>query len=217
MATYEQLKEKNPHVKWITVTDEEFAPYGRVLDLDCSVYVDALNQQIPMPEKGAYEASNPILESFTKEKEMISNKVYGQMPIEVGYCAGHNTSMNAMEWHHGSEVNVAATDLVLLLGKFGDVKQQNGEYSFDSKDVVAVFVPKGTAIEVYSMVLHFCPIAVDDAGFSTLVILPDKTNTPLTAPTDDKYLVVINKWLIGHVSMGKPNSCITGENIKITY
>ncbi len=50
-----------------------------------------------------------------------------------------------------SEINIAITDMVLLLGKVQEVENN----VFHSNDVIAFFVPKGTAVELYSTTLHF--------------------------------------------------------------
>jgi hypothetical protein len=218
MSTFEQLKDKNPHVTWIHADDPEFAPYGRVLDIDVSPYLKVVEEKYADlgTTRVVYNASSPEFEALKDLNQEVSDRVFGQMSIQVGCCYGFNSAMNAMEWHHGSEVNVMATDTVLLLATFDKVNQKDGKLTFDSKDAVAVFVPKGYAIEVYSMVLHFAPINVDENGFFTLVILPLDTNTPLKRESRDEYLIAVNKWLIAHPDLGRRND-ITGPNIKITY
>ena len=47
----------------------------------------------------------------------LQNKGFGGIPIEIGYCNGHNKKLNAVEYHRSSEINVAVTDLVLLIRK----------------------------------------------------------------------------------------------------
>ncbi|HZJ57539.1 MAG TPA: DUF4867 family protein [Clostridia bacterium] len=218
MKTFEQLKNKNPQVTWIHADDPKLSPYGRVLDIDTSAYLKVVEEEFADlgTTRVVYNASSPEFEALEDQNREVSDKVYGQMPIQVGCCYGFNSAMNAMEWHHGSEVNVMATDTVLLLATFDKVDQGDGKLTFDSKDSVAVFVPKGYAIEVYSMVLHFAPIQVDENGFFVLVILPQDTNTPLKRENEDDYLVAVNKWLIAHPDLGRRND-ITGPNIKIAY
>ena len=46
MSTFEQLKDKNPHVTWIHADDPEFAPYGRVLDIDVSPYLKVVEEKL---------------------------------------------------------------------------------------------------------------------------------------------------------------------------
>ena len=53
---------------------------------------------------------------MAKEIEKI---FYGELPIQIGYCNGHNELLNAVEYHRSSEINLAATDAVLILGSEG--------------------------------------------------------------------------------------------------
>ncbi len=65
------------------------------------------------------------------------------MPIEVGYCNGRNTTWNGFEYHKGSEINVAVTDFMLILGHVWQI--ENNTYRFENAKVF--FVPQGTAVE----------------------------------------------------------------------
>ena len=126
-------------------------------------------------------------------------KFYGDMPIEVGYCNGRNTTWNGFEYHKGSEINVAVTDFMLILGHVWQI--ENNTYRFENAKVF--FVPQGTAVEMYQTTLHLSPCRVCDAGFKGIVILPRGTNTPLEdkTPGDDpesRLLLQRNKWVIAH-------------------
>ena len=44
------------------------------------------------------------------------------MPIQIGYCNGPNSTLNGLEYHKSSEINIAITDMVLLLGKVQEVE-----------------------------------------------------------------------------------------------
>lgn len=218
MDTFWHLKDKNAQITWIHVDSPEFKSYGRVIEIDSSIYLKAVEEELLNMDTSrvVYKASVPELEKLNVQNQELSDKVYGQMPIQVGYCYGYNSTMNAMEWHHGSEVNITGTDTVLLLATFDKVEQERGEPTFNSKETKAVFIPKGYAVEIYSMILHFAPIQVNEKGFFTLVILPKGTNSPLESETKDDYLVATNKWLITHPDMKRGNG-IVGENIKILY
>lgn len=54
------------------------------------------------------------------------------MPIQIGYCNGHNSKLNALEYHRDSEINIAATDMILMLGLLTDV---NDDYIYDTANV----------------------------------------------------------------------------------
>ena len=210
-----KLKEKNG-IEMLSVFDPGFDPYGRILDLDTKEIVEAA-ERFDMPEGVKYMPSTPEFEVLPIA-EKIKNEEFGFLPTQVGYCYGHNSMLNATEWHTSSEVNVAATDLVLILGQRADIKDDR----IDSSAFKGFFVPKGTAIEVYATTLHYCPCQVSDGGFRLVVALPEDTNTPLETPSSDKRLVAKNKWLLAHVeneakikSGAVPG--ITGVNYKIEY
>lgn len=198
------------------VTDRFFAKYGRVLtDLDFSELIEKL-QETPLPEGVAYEPSVELLEAVPVFHE-LQKKTYGELPIQIGYCNGHNRALNALEYHRSSEVNVAGTDAVLLLGWLADI--ENGEY--DTSLVEAFFLPKGTAVELYGTTLHYAPCGPEGAGFRVAIVLPKDTNLPLEEKHEggeDERLTARNKWLLGHPEGGLPEGSpmgLKGENITI--
>lgn len=214
---FERLKELNPDIPLYSVTSPEFNNYGRLLDLDTEEIVE-VGSKTELPNEGAkYDASFADFEALELART-IKNNYFGQLDIQVGYCRGHANFMNAWEWHTSSEVNVAVTDLVLILGKITDLT--NG--TVDSETAKAFYLKKGEAVEVYSTTLHFCPCEVSKNGFACVVALPKGTNTPLDEPSDDKRLTHKNKWLIAHcqndqmLANGRVAG-ITGENIEIKY
>lgn len=176
------------------VTDPEFAPYGRVLSLPAEELIAAA-ETLEMPQSGSrYEPSLEVLERV-KIAETIEDEFYGEMPIQVGLCWGHNNRLNALEWHTSSEINVAATDFVLMLGRIDEIK--DGMY--DSSRVKSFRVRRGESIEVYATTLHFCPCTTDADGFRCVVVLPRGTNVPLDGTPTDPLLFRKNKWVICHV------------------
>lgn len=84
------------------------------------------------------------------------------MPIQVGYCNGTNHKLDACEYHRCSELGVAITDLILLLGKLQDVTL---EHYYDTDNIQAFFVPAGTVYEMYATTLHYAPCSVDGKTF----------------------------------------------------
>ncbi len=200
------------------VTDPSFAPYGKVITgYDCTQLLAAM-KLLPVPEDVTYVASVPELEDLPVCRLMEKN-LYGQLPIQVGYCNGHNKKLNALEYHRSSEVNVAVTDLVLLIGRQQDIEADN---TYDTSKVEAFLVPAGTVIEVYATTLHYAPCHVEDDGFRCVVVLPKDTNTDMD-PLDpvfseDRLLFAKNKWLIGHEEGGLPEHAfigLKGENVSI--
>lgn len=186
------------------VTDSEFCDYGQVLDIDTDEIVYEAGR-ICMPASGSvYTASQPEFENL-KISSDIRNKYFGELATQTGYCYGHSNALNALEWHKCSEINIAVTDMILLLGDIRDVK--NGRY--DSANVKAFLVKKGEAIEVYATTLHFCPIETSPDGFGCVVVLPQGTNLPLDGESKDKLLFRKNKWLIAH----EDNAALTEKGV----
>jgi len=182
-------------------------------------------KKTPVPEGVVYEPGIKELESLSVAKE-ISNVVYGEMPVQIGYCNGHNCMLNALEYHRDSEINVAATDAILMLGLMREVEK---DFTYDTSKVKAFFVPAGTAVEVYATTLHYAPCGVDGKGFQVSIVLPKGTNLPLTtphakvnadgtAPSEDALITAVNKWLIGHKEGGLdagPFLGLKGKNLNI--
>lgn len=192
------------------VTDPEFKVYGKIVTgYDCGELLKAMGQT-PVPEDVVYVASDRELEGLEVSKRIQKN-MYGQLPIQVGYCNGHNRKMNAMEYHRTSEINVAATDLVLMLGRQQDVGEDG---TYDTSLAEAFLVPAGTVIEVYATTLHYAPCHVEEDGFRCVVILPKGTNTDMEPVEElffeDKLLFAKNKWLIGHREGGLPKNAYLG-------
>ena len=48
--------------------------------------------------------------------------VYGGMPIQLGWCNGHNTKLNCLEYHRDSELNLGSRDFILLVAKREDME-----------------------------------------------------------------------------------------------
>lgn len=180
------------------VTDDSFRKYGKVLEgYDFTALIREM-KHTPVPENVIYVASVEELESLDVARE-LQNKGYGGLPIEIGYCNGHNRKLNAVEYHRNSEINVAVTDLVLLIGHQQDIAS---DFTYDTANIEAYLVPAGTGIEVYATTLHYAPCHVNDTGFQCVVVLPRGTNTDLTFQTEtdgeDRLQTAKNKWLIAH-------------------
>ena len=198
------------------VTDPEFSRYGRVIDgYDFSKLIKAM-EHTPLPEDVIYEPSIEELEA-TDVAIDLKMRIYGELPIQIGYCNGHNSKLNALEYHRSSEVNIAATDMILLLGSREDVED---DFTYDTSKVEGFFVSEGTAIEVYATTLHYAPCGVDGQGFKCVVVLPKGTNLDVVnthATAEDKLLAASNKWLIAHEDAhidGAFNG-LRGENITV--
>ncbi len=211
-------------MKILSVNDAAFGKYGRVItNVDFTALVEEL-KKTPIPEGVAYEPSVAELEALPVMKD-ISDVAYGEMPIQIGYCNGHNAMLNALEYHRDSEINVAATDAILMLGCLQDVE---ADFTYDTAKVEAFLVPAGTAVEVYATTLHYAPCGVDGKGFQVAIVLPRGTNYPLStkhtavadgkAPSEDALITAVNKWLIGHAEGGLDEGSfigLKGKNLNI--
>lgn len=199
------------------VTDPAFRKYGQVLEgYDFTGLIKEM-KHTPVPEDVIYVPSVEELEALDIMKD-LQNKGYGGLPIQIGYCNGHNKKLNAVEYHRNSEINVAVTDLVLLIGHQQDIEP---DHTYDTSKIEAFLVSAGTGIEVYATTLHYAPCHVNEGGFQCVVVLPKGTNTDLTFQTEktgeDSLMTAKNKWLIAHedAKIAGAFNGLKGENITI--
>ena len=201
------------------VNDLEFKKYGQVLkNYNCEEIIEKM-QKMPLPLDVIYEPSVKDLEESEIFKELMERE-FGGLPIQIGYCNGNNNMLNAVEYHRSSEINIAVTDLILLLGWQPDI---NEDHTYDTSKIEAFLVPAGTIIEVFATTLHYAPCNADNNGFRCVVVLPKDTNMPLEYNVkkngEDALLFAKNKWLIGHkdTDLGKQGAFIGlyGDNISL--
>ena len=199
------------------VTDPAFRKYGQVLEgYDFTGLIKEM-KHTPVPEDVIYVPSVEELEALDIMKD-LQNKGYGGLPVQIGYCNGHNKKLNAVEYHRNSEINVAVTDIVLLIGHQQDIEP---DHTYDTSKIEAFLVPAGTGIEVYATTLHYAPCHVNEGGFQCVVVLPKGTNTDLTFQTEktgeDSLMTAKNKWLIAHedAKIAGTFNGLKGENITI--
>ncbi len=214
----ENLRKQNSEIPLFDVTDQAFATFGRVIKGFDAAELIAAAKKISPPESGSsYLPSVEAFESLETAVE-IKNEFFGSLPTQIGYCCGHSNFMNATEWHTSSEINVAVTPLVLILGHLWDIK----ENTIESSRFKAFYLPAGTVVEIYATTLHFCPCEVEKEGFGCVVALPAGTNTDLTVEKKDPLLFRKNKWILAHAE-NKPLQDrgvvggIVGTNYEIKY
>lgn len=212
-----RLKELNPTLALYDVTDPEFARYGRIVEMDTAEILRVADAMDRPKGSVAYLPSVEAFEALPIHKE-ITERIFGTLPTQTGYCHGTNSVLDATEWHHSSELNIAVTPIVLILGKRKDFK----DGVMDSADMKAFLLPRGIAVEVYGDSTHYCAIQVSDEGFGAVVALPKDTNTPLTESVSDPLMTARNKWLVAHpdakglVAEGAVVG-IKGENYTVKY
>lgn len=217
---FENLKKQNTDFEVLSVLSDEFEHFGRVIN---NINEDELNTIIKTTEKFttsngiSYIPSDDELENCSVSK-YIENELFGTLPTQIGYCWGRNSLLNATEWHTSSEINIAVTPIVLILGDRRDIKGG----MIDSSKFKAFYLPKGTVVEVYATTLHYAPCEVSADGFGCIVALPKGTNTALEIEVNDKFMTAKNKWLIAHIDNTakiKQGAIagITGKNYQIEY
>ena len=177
------------------VTDKSFRKYGRILtgEYDVAELMTAMEKTECPDDAVIYIPSDKEIEKLPVMKA-FTDSLYGGLPIQIGYCNGNNHLLNAVEYHRSSEVNVACTDLILLIGSEQDI---------------------------YATTLHYAPCSVDGNNFRCVVVLPKDTNLDLEVKPEgakeDPLLVARNKWLIAHEDAkieGAFNG-LKGENISV--
>ncbi|MBN2860500.1 MAG: DUF4867 family protein [Sphaerochaetaceae bacterium] len=191
---YTELQKLNPELTIRNITDPAFRTYGyRVDDIDTRE-LEAFSLRLFVEKEATrYTPSSAALEALDVRKS-IEHKVFGQLPIEIGCCYGTNTRLNGMEYHSSNEMIVAATDIVLMLGRIQDIAEDG---TWDSALTELFYVEKGSSLVIYSTTLHLAPCRVSSTPFNALIILPKGTNEPLTGEPEGT-LFRNNKWMLAH-------------------
>ena len=208
-------------MKFYSVFDPEFKAYGQVVTglEDSAAEILEVLASTPLPDGVGYVPEEPCLQELPAMVE-VSEHLYGGMPVQMGWCNGHNTKLNCLEYHRDSEFNLPTEDIVLLLARQDEI--ENGV--LDTGKVKAFRVPKGTLIECYATTLHYAPCHTDPAkGFRVLIALPQFTNTDRPVmdnkTPEDNLLWARNKWLLAHPESSEAAQGayvgLTGENIDI--
>lgn len=184
------------------ITDNTFERYGKTIKgIDCSDIIEIVNKTTTIPSNVIYVASDSKLEMCISAS-ILERNVYGGTPIQIGYCNGNNYILNAVEYHKSSEINIAAKDLILIVGMQQDIDE---DYKYDTSKMEAFFVPEGTIVELYATTLHFAPCNANEKGFRCVVVLPKGTNSNIKISplgnSEDFLLAAQNKWLIAHPSL----------------
>ncbi len=208
-------------MKIYSVFDPEFKPYGQIVEglEQAKGEILAVLAKTPLPEATDYVPGDPNLEALPA-CNTIRDHCFGGMPVQLGWCNGHNTRLNCLEYHRDSEFNLGTEDFVLLLAR----QEEIADGLLDTAKVKAFRVPAGVLVEVYATTMHYAPCHVDpEKGFRVLVALPKGTNTERpsaeNATPEDARLWARNKWLLAHPESGEAKAGaytgLTGENIDI--
>ena len=208
-------------MKIYSVFDPEFKPYGQIVKgLDEAVQeILAGLAETPLPDGVGYVPTDPILQELPAAVE-ISEHCFGGMPTQLGWCNGHNTKLNCLEYHRDSEFNLGTEDFILLLAR----QEEIVDGILDTAKVKAFKAPAGTLIECFATTLHYAPCHADASkGFRVLVALPWLTNTDRPVmenkTVEDEIMTARNKWLLAHPDSSEAKSGakvgLSGENIDI--
>jgi len=193
------LRRANPALPLYSVHDPAFAPYGRVLAIPDAAPLSAALAATEIPAEGnRYLASDPGLEACAA-LDAPRRAVFGGLDTQSGFCNGRGFTLNALEYHKGSELNYTTTGLVLLLA----LPEQLRDGALDTAEVAGFWLPPETAVEIFPRTLHFAPCRTDAGGFNCLVVLEKGVNAPLdsvdpAAPGEEKLLWMRGKWLLCH-------------------
>lgn len=194
-----------------SVYSVEFERYGKVIEgVDCQKVAEIL-KTLPRPSDAVtYVPSEPKLETQDLMAD-LQNRVFGGLPVQIGYCSGHNRVLNCLEYHRNSELNVTGTDVIFMLAPMSAIK----DGIIDTQCVEYFHAPANTAVLLYETSLHYAPCTVDGAeGFSVAVVLPRGTNTDkpqgLETRGEAGYLTNNNKWLYAHKDSPEGTAGITG-------
>ena len=208
-------------MKLYSVFDPAFKPYGQIVTglEDAVAEILAGLAKTPLPEGVGYVPTEPKLQNLPAA-DLIRDHCFGGMPVQLGWCNGHNTKLNCLEYHRDSEFNLGTEDFVLILG----LQAQIEDGFFDTAKAKAFRVPKGVLVEVFATSLHYAPCHTDaDKGFRVLIALPWLTNTdkPAIEPIteEDTFMTARNKWLLAHPESSEAKDGakigLVGENIDI--
>ena len=207
-------------MKILDCSNKAFRRYGfEVTGYDLTGLLAALDKTHCPKDSVTYKAEEPTLQN-EPVCELLRGNLFGGMPVQLGYCNGHNLKLNCLEYHRGSEFIAAGTPIVLLVADLRDVE----DGKLDLGKVEAFYVPKGGAVALYETTLHYAPCTAENEDcFRSVVGLPQGTNvgkpeiTPLNE--EDKMLWAKNKWLIAHPDTGEAKNGayagLVGENITL--
>lgn len=204
-------------MKIYNVTDYQFSEFGRVLSGFKLEEMEQYKKEIPVTDDVVYVPNVDEVCQLPIAKK-FQNEVYGELPIQIGYCCGKNHLLNAVEYHKNSEINITMTDAILLLGRQQDIQMN---HNYDTSLMKAFLIPKGCVVELYATTLHYAPCSVGGKEFFVYVILPKGTNEPLEevdAKHENRLLVAKNKWLIAHREAkfdSKVHIGLVGENLSV--
>ncbi len=111
----------------LQITEKQFSEFGRIVQYDgCLEIVQALEKYTPLPDGVEYVPEESALQNL-EATNTIATSLYGGMPVQFGWCNGHNTKLNCLEYHRDSEFNIGTEDFILLLAKQSDIRENKNK------------------------------------------------------------------------------------------
>jgi len=214
-----ELRQRNPGLEILEVTDPGFAMYGTIHH---TVELPEMRRFLYAKEKTEDEFYVPCDDTLMEmeEAKQFKDDMFGQVPCQVGWYYGNGTKLNAIEYHKCSEVLYEYEPCILILGLLWDIKDD----SLDTGTMKLFYVPANTCVELYATTLHYAPCRAGRGMVMQIVAQSMGTNTPLLKPADgyereNKYLLQRNKWVLVHPEAAKliPDGFVglNGNNITI--
>jgi hypothetical protein len=220
-----KLNELNTGRNIMSVFDGSFKKFGAIhRGFKIDRLLDYIKRNNIVTDDVVYIADVPEMrKELAGQLNLIMESIYAGMEVQVGVCYGRNNTLNALEYHQGSEAYILGADMVLLLGLDEDIKWPEGTY--DSSLIKAFYAPKGCIIELRGGCMHYAAVNVyHNEGISIIVSLLNKTNSPIDFKLGnqdrDKLLIAKNTWFLAHPEYEPAKNAgwhlgITGENFSL--
>lgn len=212
------------NIELISAYDNEFKRYGRIVEgFETDSVLNWLRENVTIPSGLVYV---PREEAFMKMQiaQDIENRFFGGMSSNLGYVAGHGNTLNALEFHKCSEINLGLHDFILFLALRSEIGEDG---ILDTKYVKAFHIPKGVMIEMFAGTMHYAPCSFDkETGYCVFAACLEGTNSdcPRISPVsiEDKHLAGKNKWLYAHpdsneVKVDGAPVGLRGENLTFAH
>lgn len=201
------------------VDDPKFAEYGAVhWDLDPTDFVETMESSFSgqMTETPVYEPVVAELQDHPFVAE-VQDLVFGGAPVQAGWIYGQNGALDFLEFNDAQVVLIPANDIILFAGNKDKLNQT--DWTYDTKDTGAFFVPDHAIVELFPTTLRSAPVrAVEETGYLVAVIAPEGTATEAVAPGQgmDQALAANNRWVFAFPEVaGDFYAGLTGSNTAI--
>lgn len=133
--------------------------------------------------------------------------MFGGRPFQLGWCNGHNTRLNCLEYHRASEFNLGARDFILLVAHRWEIGGRQTRHRMASRRSACrrarlsrFSTPRSTIRPAWSTT----------GGFQVMVALPAGTNGPrpeaaadMPAAGDSYCYWKADKWVLCHADSPK--------------